>query len=100
MAPKDFSMHSPASGLTDGFGVGGGSKPAAPSYHPDVNVSGATAQGTNSGNEFGNASPNAPQARTPISVEEVQFAGGIPDSGEVQSLGPTMAGGLGNPPRP
>ena len=97
---KDFSMHSPAGDMTSGFGVGGGSKPAPPSYHPSVNVSGVTAQGTKSGNEFGKASANAPQERTPISVEEVQFAGGIPDSGEVTSLGPTMAGGLGNPPRP
>ena len=95
---KNFSIHSPAGDMTAGFDVGGGSKPAAPSVHPNVNISGVTAQGKTTGAEFGATS--APGDRTPVSVEEVQYVTGVPTSGEITSLGPTMAGGLGVPPRP
>lgn len=97
---KDFSIHSPAGGLTEGFGVGGGSKPAAPSVHPNVNVSGVSSQGTTSGHTFGQPSANLPGNKSSVSVDEVQYATGVPEQGDAIGLGPSMAGGLGTPPRP
>jgi hypothetical protein len=92
-----ISIHSPANGLTEGFGVGGGSKPPAPSVHPDVNMTGKSSEGKASGHEFG--SIPAPGERSSVAADEVQFVTGVPTSGEATSLGPDMAGGLGTPPR-
>lgn len=99
MPKTNFSIHSPANGLTEGFGVGGGSKPGEPSSHPDVNVSGVSSRGKAVNAEFGSI-PNAPGDRSSVSVDEVQLVTGVPTEGAATSLGPTMAGGLGNPIRP
>lgn len=88
------SVHGPAEDLGSGFSVGGGSQPAAPSVHPDVNVSGESFSDKPVGNSFGNT-----DMRTPVSVEEVQVAEGIPTGYSEAGLGGTLVGGLGNPPK-
>jgi hypothetical protein len=95
MNKGNISVHSPANDLTSGFNVGGKSGPGAPSVHPDVNVSGESMSGKAVGHDFGST-----DGRTPVSVEEVQMATGIPTSYSEAGLGGTLIGGLGNPPKP
>lgn len=87
-----ISVHSPANDLQGGWGTGGGKQAPAPSVFPDINVSGKSGDSPN-GSTFGDT-----DGRTPVSVEEVQLATGIPESYDA-GLGDTLVQGLGTPPK-
>jgi len=87
-----ISVHSPANDLAGGFNVGGGKQAPNPSVHPDINVSGSSGDSPQ-GATFGDT-----DGRTPVSVEEVQLATGIPESYS-NGLGDTLVQGLGTPPK-
>jgi hypothetical protein len=89
---NSISTHSAAGDIGGGFNVGGGSTPSAPSVHPNVNI------GANGGDSPEGASFGDTKDQTPISVTEVQFATGIPESYTPMS-GDSMVGGLGTPPK-
>ena len=95
MANDNF-MYSPADGLSDGFNVGGGSTPAAPSVYPEIDMTGAsgdTAQGSKAAESFGMMS------ESPGAVQGVQLATGAPE-GYSPDPSDSMVGGLGTPPKP
>lgn len=87
-----ISVHSPANDLSGGWGAGGSKQAPAPSVFPDINVSGS------SGDRPAGAAFGDTDGRTPVSVEEVQVATGIPESYS-SGLGDTLVQGLGTPPK-
>jgi hypothetical protein len=93
MGKNSISVHSAAGDIGGGFNVGGGSQPSAPSVHPNYNI-GANGSDSPEGAGFGDKAD-----QTAVSVQEVQFATGLPESYSGAGLGDTLVGGLGTPPK-
>lgn len=99
MKGDDSNFHSPARGLADGFNVGGGSTPPAPTYHPDVQMSSrapSSALSQPSGTEDGPTIGGV--GATSGAVPFAQLVTSAPS--DYDSAGDPMVGGLGKPPTP
>lgn len=94
----ESSVHSPASGLTDGFGVGGGSTPGKPSVHPDFDMSGKGDGGMGNGTGVADGPTIGGVGATSGPVEFAQLATTGPES--YDTGGDPMVGGIGTPPKP
>ena len=88
------SIHSPAIGLTDGFGVGGSSTPGMPSVHPDISMveRGAQGSGTSEVGEIGGV--GSTRGAFPFAQTIDKPSGYTPGDGD------SMVGGMGTPPKP
>ena len=92
---SDNDFFSPAGDLTTGMNPGGGSTPAAPSVHPNFDLSGSSgtaSPGSKPAENFGEMS------ETPGEFTGVQLAE-APESPSAD-LGNQLAGGLGTAPKP
>ena len=71
--PMDQNIYSPAEDLSKGFNIGGKSDPPKPTIHSPMADMGSS--DASPGSSFGDL-----DARTPISLNEVQFATGLPET--------------------